>query len=346
MQVVAVAHVAAEVDLGRLRRRRPAGAPTSGRRRFAHQVTAARCAKRGLAVCAAREHVAQLLGGVPGVDEARVERREAEAQQVGARVGRVLRSAARAAAGSPARKSPITPRSISACMIGIALGVREARLAAARGRHRAASRARGRGRRSAPRRDAMKSSASAIDLARSAAMPPSASASREDVEAAFERGHREHGRRAADEARDAARRPIRRRELERRRVAEPARERLAQLLAVHARGVARMRPHERGSARAAVQVLVAAADRRSRRRRRAGRRGTAPAECARSQTTSAPAACAARVVSAMRVHAAAAVVDVGQHQHGDVARRDARRCSAPSTRRSVRPAAAATLSAM
>ena len=140
---------------------------------------------------------------------------------------------------------------------------------------------------------------------------------REDIDAALERGHRQHRRRAADEAGDAARRPVRRREIERRGVAEPARERLAQLLAVHARGVARMRPQERRRAGPAVQVLVAAADRevgigavqvdrhRARRVRqvpddeRAGR-------MRRARRRGEP------------VHAAAAVVDVGEHQHGDL----------------------------
>ena len=83
-------------------------AACSGRHR---QVTAARGAKRASRQVLAGEHVAQLLGRIPGVDEARVERREAEAQQVGAAVAASLR-------GSPARKSPITPRSISACITG------------------------------------------------------------------------------------------------------------------------------------------------------------------------------------------------------------------------------------
>ena len=66
--------------------------------------------------------------------------------------------------------------------------------------------------------------------------------------------------------------------------------------------MARMHPDEGRRARPAVQVLVAAAD---------GEVGLAPlqidrhragAECARSQTTSAPAACAARVERGHVVH--------------------------------------------
>ena len=93
-------------------------------------------------------------------------------------------------------------------------------------------------------------------------------------------------------------RPVARRELERRRMAQPARQRLAQLLAVHARGVARMRPDEGRRAGAAVQVLVAAADREvgvgvvQGDRHRAGAVREVP-------DASAPAACAARVIAAM-----------------------------------------------
>ena len=46
------------------------------------------------------QHLAQVLDRVPHVDEAQVQRREAEAQDVRA-----------------PRKSPITPRAISACTI-------------------------------------------------------------------------------------------------------------------------------------------------------------------------------------------------------------------------------------
>jgi hypothetical protein len=71
--------------------------------RGAH-VTAAFWLKRASRHSPRVEHLAQVLDGVPGVDEAQVQRREAEAQDVG-----------HGAVPSPARKSPITPRAISAC---------------------------------------------------------------------------------------------------------------------------------------------------------------------------------------------------------------------------------------
>jgi hypothetical protein len=52
---------------------------------------------------AAGQHLAQVFHGVPHIFKADVQRREAKAQDVG--VG----------PPSPARKSPITPRAISAC---------------------------------------------------------------------------------------------------------------------------------------------------------------------------------------------------------------------------------------
>ena len=79
------------------------------------------------------------------------------------------------------------------------------------------------------------------------------------VDAALQRGQRQHRRRAAVEARAAGRRAIVGVERERRRVAEPSGEGLAPALGVHAARVARMGPEERGRTGPAVQVLVAAA---------------------------------------------------------------------------------------
>ena len=88
-----------------------------------------------------------------------------------------------------------------------------------------------------------------------------------------------------------------------------------------------MRPDEGRRARAAVQVLVAAADGEvgvgAVAGRPAPRRPSAPGP----RPSSAPAACAARVTRGHVVHAAGAVVDVRQHQH---ARR--RRSGAPADR--------------
>ena len=133
----------------------------------------------------------------------------------------------------------------------------------------------------------------------------------------MQRPHRDDRRRAANEAGDAGRRPVGRRELERRGMAEPARERLAQTLAIHSRGVLRMRPHEGGRARPAVEVLVAAADREIGAgamqvdRHRAGRVSEVP-DGQRAGGVGDP-----RQLGHV-VHAAAAVVDVGQHQQRDV----------------------------
>src|SRR6185437_5126504 len=79
---------------------------------------------------AAREDVAQLLGGVPGVDEARVERREAEAEQIA-----VERRVARRAFGARLAGAKIADDAARDQRLhdAPAVDVREARLAAARG---------------------------------------------------------------------------------------------------------------------------------------------------------------------------------------------------------------------
>ena len=164
----------------------------------------------------------------------------------------------------------------------------------------------------------MKSVGQRQRLARAA--PPcrrSGSAASTRVEAAFERRQRQDRRRAAQVARDA-RRPAGSRGVNSNGAAWPiqpdsgCRKRL---------GVARVHPDEGRRAGAAVEVLVAAADREVGARCRCRSTGTAPALCARSHTASAPAACAARGQRRHVVHGAGAVVDVGQHQHRDVARR-------------------------
>ena len=81
------------------------------------------------------------------------------------------------------------------------------------------------------------------------------------IDTTFERRQRQHGRRAANESRHARARAVVGRELEGRGVTEPPRKRLAPAHQVHPRHVSRMRPRERGRAWAAVQVLVATADR-------------------------------------------------------------------------------------
>ena len=155
-------------------------------------------------------------------------------------------------------------------------------------------------------------------MSRSAAMPPTGSASANTSSAALERAHRQHRRRAADEAGDAGRRPVGRRELERRRMAEPARERLAQAARGPCARCGADGPRRRPARPGRRSGTCSRSRPRSRRRRACRSTGTAPAECARSQTVSAPAACAARVSLGHVVHAAAAVVDVRQHQHRDV----------------------------
>ena len=116
----------------------------------------------------------------------------------------------------------------------------------------------------------------------------------EHVDAGLQRLHAQDRRRARQKARDAGRGSVRRIERERPGVAEPAGDRLPDLL-VPALGD----EQERRRPGPAVQILVAAADRqigaggmeidRQRRRR-----------CARGPTrTSVPASCAARVSRAM-----------------------------------------------
>ena len=114
------------------------------------------------------------------------------------------------------------------------------------------------------------------------------------------------------------RRPVARRELERRGMAEPARQRLAQAFAVHARGVARMRPDEGRRAGAAVQVLVAAADREVGAAPLAGRPALRRPSAPGPRRVSAPAAWAIARQLGHVVDAAAAVVDVRQHQQRDL----------------------------
>jgi hypothetical protein len=84
------------------------------------------------------------------------------------------------------------------------------------------------------------------------------------------------------------------REGEGRGVAPPAGQRLPEAV-----GMARMHPDEGRRAGAAIEVLVAAADREVGIGAAQVDFDTAPALCARSQTMSAPAACARRVTAAM-----------------------------------------------
>ena len=192
VQVVAVAHVAAEVELRRPRRRTIVSVLGS-----LHQVTAALLVELGaLPLVGLRAPARSVLDRVPDVDEADVERREAEAQDVGIAVA--------------ARKSPITPRAISACTIGVGRRVvrAQADLAAAPAVSRGVTSVEAEAGAALPRPASMKQSVSASDLARSAAMPPCASAASTVSSAAFERGQRQDRRRAAQVARDARRRPV------------------------------------------------------------------------------------------------------------------------------------------
>ena len=162
----------------------------------------------------------------------------------------------------------------------------------------------------------MHSAVSASDFSRSAGMPPTDLGGEDRVDAALQRGERYDRRRAAQAKRAIpVGGPVVRREVERRGVARASRQRLAELQCIHPRRVRRMGPDERRGAGTAVQVLVAAAHGEI-----GGSRpdcpppfnstGTAPAECDRSQTTSAPAAWAARLSVGHRMHAAVAIVDV------------------------------------
>ncbi len=139
------------------------------------------------------------------------------------------------------------------------------------------------------------------------------------VDAAFQRSQGNDRRRAAHESRDTVGGPIVRREVERRRVAEPPGERLAEMQRIHRRGVSRVRPDERGRARPAVQVLVAATHGKigglvrvaaavQVDRHGAGRMRQVPDD-----------ECAGGVRRAIDrghlVHPAIAIVDVREHQH-------------------------------
>ena len=178
---------------------------------------------------------AQVLDRVPDVVEAGVQRREAEAQDVGHRRAvagaEVADHAARdqrlhdgVGAARRARRQTCEPRARAS------RGVTSARPCPAQ---RAST-------------SAMKRSVSASDLARSAAMPPSGSAAAQHVSSPHSSAvMREDRLRAAQVARDARRRAGSRRELEGRRVAPPARQRLPEARRRGA-GAPRRRPARRG----------------------------------------------------------------------------------------------------
>ena len=135
-------------------------------------------------------------------------------------------------------------------------------------------------------------------------------------------------------------RPVVGRELERRRMAHPARRAAARGRSRSMRSqVARMRPEEGRRARAAVEVLVAAADREvgvgavQVDRHRAGRVRQVP------HRQRAGGVRGARERGHV-VHAAGAVVDVGEHQHGERRASSCAAISSGSTSSSVKPCCA------
>ncbi len=141
------------------------------------------------------------------------------------------------------------------------------------------------------------------------------------VDAALQRGHRQHWRGAAQVARDARRRAVAGRELERRGVPHPAGQGLPEAL-----GVARVHPDEGRRAGAAVEVLVAAAHRHVGAVAVQGHRQRAGAVRQVPHRQRAGRVCGVRQRGHV-VQAAAAVVDLGEHQHRGVGaqqRRDLR----------------------
>ncbi len=219
VQVVAVAHVTGEIQLG-----------------VSH-------VDRGLAMealllpLAHLEHVAQMLDRVPDVDKTRVQRRQAEAQHVG-RAEVADHAACDQCLDDGVGAFAADHRHLGAAMLRV---VRRDQLEAVTGAsfdNQAHEGFRQRQRLAAQRVDAAQRLGG-----------------EHGVDAAFQRGHRDHRRRAAKVACDAGCRCVVRREGKRRGVAHPAGQRLPEAIRM-----ARMHPDEGGRARAAVQVLVAATD--------------------------------------------------------------------------------------
>ena len=117
------------------------------------------------------------------------------------------------------------------------------------------------------------------------------------------------------------------------------------LLALHAFCDGASAPTRKAGAQAAVQVLASLAD-RGRRRRRFSATGTAPALLRQIPTPPARRRHAPRVITAISVHAAGAVVDVREHQHRQARGRTARRSRPPRPVRRSKPCWRARPSAM
>lgn len=235
------------------------------------------------------EDVAQRVDGVPDVDEARIERREAEAQHVGLAV----------VADHAARDQRLHDF--------IAVRMLEARLRAA-----LVMRARRDELQRQPRAARFDERDERVGQRQRLAADRLHVGLQEHVEPAFDHRHRHDRLRAAQKACDARVRRERRLHRERRAVAPPAGQRLREM-----RVMAMRHPHERRRAGAAVQVFVRAADRAVGTRavqvdrHRAGGVGEIPQHQR------------ARVVRELRdgrhvVHVAGAVVHVRDHRDGRV----------------------------
>ncbi len=250
-------------------------------------MTAERTLNRGSVHSPVESTLRESIDRIPDVDEPGVERREAEAQDVG-RAEVADHTAGDQGLHDRVSTSRVRNAHLTAPLVRVPRAHERECVSGAARFDQLDTKIRERNRLLSNRREA------AVCLGRENRVHPT-----------LERSERENRRRPADEPRHAISGSIVRGELERRSVTEPSGEWLAPLLPVHPFDVPGMRPCKCGRAGAAVQVLVAAPNREVRPHRRCDPpacrlMGIAPAECARSQIMSAPTACAARVTSSIR----------------------------------------------